>query len=283
MVEQKDYKHTTGGASEQSATKDQDHEVSISENAIKRSYNSNQRQHKTDSAKWNKCIAVAAILYTIFTFLILLGSLYSAYQSRRAADAARAQAATSDDTERRQLRAYVFPDGVTVYNVDGDITKILKKPPNLEVQIKNTGNTPAYDVTVFTGGTYRQFPARFKVSDVSTPITVYANKSVFIMPSGATEHAFSDVNGATIPLTARQKQSMDDGVSAIYFFGEIIYHDAFGILRCNTFKYYVGGNAGFDGNAMKNAGEGQEADTDCHQPKARPIFILPPVPHYGLK
>jgi len=65
---------------------------------------------------------------------------------------------------------------------------------------------------------------------------------------------------------------------------DIVYYDAFQIMRCTRYNYYVGGDAGFNGTEMKNGTEGQDADKNCYEPaepaKGLPPLVLPEVHHY---
>src|SRR6266581_1147111 len=73
------------------------------------------------------------------------------------ARAAESQARILADQEVRQLRAYVFPD-VSIENVNGDISKIETIPPQIDVVIKNSGLTPAYNTSVLGGAVLTVFP-----------------------------------------------------------------------------------------------------------------------------
>lgn len=246
MVEQKDYEPTPSGTGEKRATKD--HEVSISANSIKRSYKANHKQHNTDSIKWNKRIAVAAILYTVFTFFILLGSLYSAYESRRAANAARAQAATSADTETRQLRAYIGIIDTLVLQCPLCETAGSNKPINftrddffantITIEIQNGGLTPAHAVTVkdsweqvgFGRGLPKNFDYPINPPGVNEFAIPQLNPVASLNPREKTPVA-SNIDKAAIPLIVEAKKHL----ITLYYYGEIDYIDVFGFGRRTTY------------------------------------------------
>jgi hypothetical protein len=184
-------------------------------------------------------------------------------ETRRLADAAKKSSYIAEDTEIRQLRAYVFPVRASVYNVNGEVTKVETEAPRLEVYLKNTRITPAYRVINIVGGGLLPFPT-------SLPKHLPPAKtlpSMSILASGGEEQSIVSVVGnAAKPLTTEQKVSLNTGTYAIFLSGEITYYDAFNILRCSRYRYYVGGDSGFNGTSMKHGVEGQEADEDCLSP-----------------
>lgn len=222
--------------------------------------------HRNPNMVWSIRTFWAIFIYTGVTFVLLVVSYCSLNIAK--------------DTERRQLRAYIFPDQVMIYNVDGDVTRTAKEPPKLEVVIKNTGITPGYAITNLVAGVILSFPTITSPADIPMSENKYRNRSVSTLPAGGVEISYSDIVGAEIPLTAAQKKSLNDGEKAIYLFGEIIYRDAFDIVRCTRYVFYVGGDAGFNGTTMKHAGQGEEADKNCREPQIVKPFPLPVVPHH---
>jgi hypothetical protein len=193
----------------------------------------------------------------------------------------RQQAADFRDQGQRQLRAYVFPDDVSIENADADLSKAESAAPRFDVKIKNYGITPAYNVTNIVGGTFAPFPLNIgQVWHLNSGQSI----SVFFLPPGRRDQAFAYILGATSPLNQEQKRLLGQGVMAIYLFGETTYIDTFDKLRCTRFIYYVGGDAGFNGSAVVNAKNGgQDSDRNCEIPTLQPRdIILPIVPHYKL-
>jgi hypothetical protein len=229
---------------------------------------SETRHHRNPNIVWSRRTFWVVFFYTAVTFALLVVNWQIA--------------GTAKDTEERQLRAYVFPGSVQIHDADEDITKTSELAPSLQVEIKNTGITPAYNVISLIGGALLDFPSHLDPRDIAIAPGLAENASVYFLPNGGTSIAFTNVAGATLPLTVEQKRLLFYGKTAIYLFGYIWYYDAFGIVRCTRYKYYAGGDAGFKGAAMKNASEGQDADKDCRRPteETKPLLILPEVPHY---
>jgi hypothetical protein len=151
----------------------------------------------------------------------------------------------------------------------------------LEILIKNSGITPAYHVINLVGGALLPFPFPFSEKRVQPGPGMMKIASVFFLPNGGVSTAFANVDGAPVPLTAEQKRLLGDGRAAIYLYGYIVYYDAFEIMRCTRYNYYVGGDAGFNGTDMKNGTEWQDVDKNCYEPaEVPPPLILPEVPHY---
>jgi hypothetical protein len=63
--------------------------------------------------------------------------------------------------------------------------------------------------------------------------------------------------------TSERKQLMKAQTKAIYVFGKIGYDDAFGVRRCTSYRFMVGGDSGLLGGDMLRMDSGNEADKDC--------------------
>jgi hypothetical protein len=214
-------------------------------------------------------------LITFFTFLAALAA--AIFTGRQVAILGQ-QLTVARDTEQRQLRAYVFPDHAVISNADDDVST---QPVTIFMMFKNSGITPAYKVTNIGAAILLPFPFHVDIRNVNIPEFKIKTASSSYLAAGAPYQTASVyVDGAIEPLNADQKESLRNGSTAIYFFGEITYYDTFDILRCTRYEYYVGGDFGFHGSDMVNAPEGQEADLDCQPPKANPVLDLPQVPHY---
>jgi hypothetical protein len=79
-------------------------------NGDNQTQNSQNPERNGEIVKWTRRAAKAAIVYSFLTFFLLIGSGYSIYETRnavdaanRAADAASAQARTSEDTEKTPI------------------------------------------------------------------------------------------------------------------------------------------------------------------------------------
>ena len=132
----------------------------------------------------------------------------------------------------RQLRAYVVVERGIIANVANPIHNRRDSPetvarivdpqagPHAQITIKNTGQTPAYNLVHWASIDIREFP-------LTTDLP--------LMPKP--EHSFWNVLGTGVPevktlrmpqpLTSEQIQGLRSGVMAIYCHGEIRYRDAF--------------------------------------------------------
>jgi hypothetical protein len=161
----------------------------------------------------------------------------------------------SEMTAERQLRAYVFVTQVRVIDPDSD-------NPSAEIMIKNTGQTPAYKVTVEAAANRENFPPGIVIF---TPTPVGPNTTRFVLgPEGT--------GMKTIPLTtllnAEVMQGMRDGRAALYLWGEILYTDAFKKSfrkpRFTQFRFMIGGSGGWpSSNLMVVCAEGNDADENA--------------------
>jgi hypothetical protein len=228
---------------------------------------SETRHHRNPNIVWSRRTFWVVFFYTAVTFALLVVNWQIA--------------GTAKDTEERQLRAYVFPDEVQIHDADADTSKTSTRAPNVEITIKNTGITPAYQVINIIGAAIRSFPYHFGNIRISPGPGIMQTASVFFLPNGGQSQAFANVDGALFPLTVEQKRTLAEGSAAIYLYGYIGYFDAFGIMRCTRYNFYAGGDAGFHGAQMKNGNEGQDTDKDCYQPaETNPALVLPEIPHY---
>ena len=85
-------------------------EIAVAIETLRENYQSTQRNRADHDAKtllWARVAGIGVSIYTLLTLVIVAASIYSATQAKISADAARLSAATAQDTEKRQLRAYV--------------------------------------------------------------------------------------------------------------------------------------------------------------------------------
>jgi hypothetical protein len=147
----------------------------------------------------------------------------------------------------RQLRAYVTVDGAAISKFGG------KEPPEFQVILKNTGQTPAYEIKGFTGVFMGDFPYRQTfptVGGVQSFPSVLGAGSIMrgIVP---TARSLSDAEIAAIK----------DGTGAIYGFGGVSYKDAFGDSHLTKYRFFFGGTAGARPDGLMMATEqGNSAD-----------------------
>jgi hypothetical protein len=131
---------------------------------------------------------------------------------------------------RRQLRAHVFPNDISI--VDGSL---LDPPemhkadiPAISMLIKNSGQTPAYDV----------------VSWLKIEVIPVAEEGSLSVPALAKKHSTAVGTGCTFnkalwfdrPITADEKEGILGGTLGIYAHGRIEYRDVFKIRHFSNFR-----------------------------------------------
>ena len=148
-----------------------------------------------------------------FAFLAALGGIAAAIFTFWQASTARNQLALAQDTEQRQLRAYVFP-------TDGWSADVgTAQPARASLNFKNSGQTPAYDLTVrehFAGTAY---PLQKQLEASPT------QETKAVLGPGATFHVTMTAKRA---VTADELVSINLGKSAFYLYGNVDFTDAFG-------------------------------------------------------
>jgi hypothetical protein len=170
-------------------------------------------------------------------------------------------------TAHRQLRAYVVAETGIVVNVADPIQSIGPKSetearithpewgPVLRIQIKNTGQTPAYDVIHWAGFYFREWPLESALP-----------------PIPAAEDRYRSTMGPGVPitktlffgprLTDEQIKGLRDGTAALYCQGEILYRDAFKKKHFTRYRlmYHLFGGAIGVNTDLTFAEEGNETD-----------------------
>lgn len=148
------------------------------------------------------------------------------------------------DTAERQLRAYINNVSATVSNVGaGQFVEV-------RVEIKNFGQTPAYNVRHHSQLTLAHFPWNESAID-SVPL------STSTMGPGA--NAFNLVRSSQA-LTEELLIGLLTGRYACYVEGRVTYVDAFGRERFTNYRLWVGGDRGFPpGDALFSDSHGNDA------------------------
>jgi hypothetical protein len=142
----------------------------------------------------------------------------------------------AETTSRAQLRAYVMVDSARVDDFG------VGKTPVAHLVFKNSGQTPAYNLTHWCRMGVRPFPlvegipARGDTSEELPPRP---------LAPGASMHTSATIKGYI--LGDQTIQAMARGTGAIYVVGEIRYEDAFGEKRETDFLIFSGGPIGMDG------------------------------------
>lgn len=175
----------------------------------------------------------------------------AAYWAKRAAEAGDetvnvAREATEDAriSAERQLRAYVCVSGVQL--------KFAPLRVRATVVAKNAGATPAYKFRTQGG---------FKLCDFPPDIPIFGwNESAEDTSVGIIGPGDDSDNPYAILITDEQVTQLRTGKMALYVFGEYRYKDAFKHDRFTKYRFMVGGDAGFNADAMSPCKEGNDAN-----------------------
>jgi hypothetical protein len=188
------------------------------------------------------------------TFIVAFVSVLGARDTARLAEAASVQANTAIDTEKRQLRAYVFVDDIEITGVtsaDG---------PKTLVRIKNGGQTPAYKLRHVGGYTnVLEYPLK-------TPLPT----ATLMFRRGSDEASFSELGpGITHdkirphrPIAPFQIMGLRSGTLALYLFGEVHYTDAFNCDRWIRYRNVLGGPVADHFPQLAIAADGNDASDE---------------------
>ena len=162
-------------------------------------------------------LAVITSFLALFTFK-LWGSTSKLVQDAR-------------ETSERQLRAYVW----TETDFNGGISAQLGK---IITTFKNTGQTPAYEVHVWTETKILDDPLPVGFVFENSPATINGPRYVINPGSIHTLNSTPD-----IPHLEDMKNSVIQGNKKLYHWGEVRYTDAFNITRRSRFRIYCSGAA----------------------------------------
>ena len=151
-----------------------------------------------------------------------------------------------EKTTRRQLRAFVYVHGGSIYNVAYPLNPLpIYKPTGAEIvsptegpavllTIRNSGSTPAFQVVHWAGIHVAEFPLR---SELPPIVKVKKPPDSAIPPEGINTKRVNIFR----PLTSQEISGLRDGTTAIWVYGEITYRDAF--RRKHKSKYRLLHNA----------------------------------------
>jgi hypothetical protein len=157
------------------------------------------------------------------------------------------QVAITRMVARKQLRAYVFVADVEIFGAGTDKAQAA-------VLIRNTGQTPAHNVTVSTKACAFNFPG--EVTFEPTPVGPDSSRFVF----GPDSLGRRNIPLHTIIGTPRAVTALKAGNGVLYVYGEILYKDVFGKGRRTQFRHVIGGSTGWlSDNKMFVCPDGNEA------------------------
>jgi hypothetical protein len=202
---------------------DKHHEVALAVDALRKDYDSAQgdrAKHDKKTLFWSRITGVGVATYTVLTVAIVVASIYSAYQAKISAVAAQNSVKSANDTETRQLRAYVLFD-------NGEV--IL--PDQIKVRIKNSGQTPAYNITWWINSEVRN-----KKND---PIKDLQNRETNLAPSIDLGGTATYERGLRTSVAHSDLDVVGSKDKALYVWGIFKYRDAFQRCQVSAFRTQV--------------------------------------------
>jgi hypothetical protein len=204
------------------------------------------KEHRRQPLVW--------LVFIIFTVVAGAASIYSALQSARteiqhtpALGASKSgQQATVGPAEPQIIaqRAYVSVSDANISDVTG------ANAPTVAINIKNTGLTPAYDLT---------WRAIFGVTEypITREIRLDRKKvasTIVLPPGGVLSYKW------TFPEWKKEWSEMiSKGDAAIFAIGEITYNDAFGKTRFTKYRLIHGGDSMVSPGKFGPAADGNKA------------------------
>jgi hypothetical protein len=148
------------------------------------------------------------------------------------------------DSERRQLRAYVNIEKVTITGVD------IPGRAQIEIHVTNAGLTPARGVHMRGSARKDIYPAE-KPFVLSTDAPIKSRRDV------GPGHSFNPKIGFNI--SEKQIREIEQGKYAIWMFGDIKYRDVFGVDHSTSYRFIYGGDY-TKADRMMSCEAGNESD-----------------------
>jgi hypothetical protein len=184
------------------------------------------------------CLVVVGGLQGIFFVwqLILIrqglaDTAKAADAAERSSSAASASLVLATRTAERQLRAYVLITG-GIY-----VVRSLDDLGRGHIEVKNTGQTPAYNMTMWSNIFVERHPLG---ADLPQPDPALPMTSSILAP-GCTTSMFTGNPTIQAPYIWARVGTPD---CTIYVYGEINYTDAFAVRRVTKFRLIYGGPEG---------------------------------------
>jgi hypothetical protein len=173
---------------------------------------------------------------------------------------------------RRQLRAYVFADDIKIGNVFGvpppearvgEATEGAWRfqpsiGPIVNVCIKNSGQTPAFDLIHLVGLCIREYPLNSELPILMTEDNIAHVTRMTIPPGGK----FFYPTYHPTPLSEQTIEGLRNRTAAIYVYGEIRFIDAFKQKRFTKYRAFHNSITGEIGKTTTMTGceKGNEAN-----------------------
>jgi hypothetical protein len=163
--------------------------------------------------------AAGTVALAFLTLILALGTFFLWLATRRLVWG-------SEKTAEHQLRAYIFPEHVSVVAITYD--------PQVTLIFKNCGQTPAYDVAISSTTIVDVYPMLEEPQGLSDPPTVF-------MGHLGPDMRIRSEAVPNSPITSDEISAMQAGTAALCVFGAISYLDASKKRRFGTFCYFLTG------------------------------------------
>lgn len=190
------------------------------------------------SALWAFYVAVASFasvlitaVGTAFLYKQIVLTREAVEDTGKATLAMQRQNDIAEDTAKRQLRAYVSSEEEMIVGF------YPQGPAIMRTKVFNRGQTPAYDLKIWSVVTGAENPHTVKIRH---PGNEFAQSSAVLGPGQWVIHE----NDCQNPLSRESYYIVAGGGLSLIFAGIISYRDAFGRRRYTTFKHFFTG----DGN-----------------------------------
>lgn len=179
-------------------------------------------------AFWQLIIGAVGVAAVVVTLIFTSRATIAA---ERAAEAAQKSIGHQSETDRRQLRAYVFLESATL--LDGT-TEIPPHPardnkPSCFLLVKNSGQTPAYHVVHWAE--IRLLERKYEHT-IAVPSVIERINACSVGANGVVNR-FVNYDGT---LTPHDIANIFAGTHAIYVYGRIEYTDAFGYRHSTNYR-----------------------------------------------
>lgn len=184
-------------------------------------------------------VHVTDVLLAIFTGLLVVVGGWQGHQLRRTVG-------HMEESAEKQLRAYVMIS-------DGTVTDLrVGNEPKARIIIKNSGQTPAYDLQQWSVMGSGPYPLNGSLPDRDHHVPLPA---LPLAPNGSLEI----IRSLGKLITQHVYDGVVAGEAAIYIVGRISYRDAYGIDRVTNFRLLCSGPDGINDGRTSVTQEGNDA------------------------
>lgn len=195
-------------------------------------------------------VAFAQLVGMVGQIIALVLTLRDSNRASRAATRAAAIASRQAEIAERgtetQLRAYVLVDAGTVRHRDGEDTVV-------RITIKNYGPTPAFAAKAWVHSRLEALPLAVALPEPPEDLPMSAQ----VMGPGFSSTFTHRHVGA---IDGRIFEQIEAGRAALYVYGAITYHDAFGKAHASRYLLFSSGKGALASGALSAYPTGNEAD-----------------------